>query len=148
MKKILVIYDSRTGNTEKLAQALAEGARKVPGVVVELKKAKTVTLEEVVKADAYAWGSPSHFSIMSGEILTLFTNIYPHRDKLSGKPACIFTTGTGGQVTALENIEEIIGAFNPRFIMPGVAAGSPLKEADKEQARELGKKLAGALVKK
>ena len=147
MPKILVIYDSRTGNTEKLAQAIAAGA-KVPGMVVELKKAKTVKPDEVAKADAYAWGSPSHFSLMSGEILTLFTNLYPHRDKLSGKPACVFTTGTGSQVTALENIEKLIGVFNPRFVMPGIAVGSSPSKADKEQAQKLGKKLAEAVAKK
>lgn len=148
MPKILVIYDSRTGNTEKLAQALAEGARKIPGIDVELKKAKETNPEDVATADAYAFGSPSHFSIMSGEILTLFTNLYPHRHKLAGKPACVFTTGSGGQVTALENIEKILGVFNPKFVKPGLAIEGSPKEIDKNQAEKLGKKLANALIKK
>lgn len=114
---------------------------------MELKKAKATTPEEVAKADAYAIGSPSHFSIMSGEILTFFTNLYPHRQKLAGKPACVFTTGTGGQVTALENIDRILGVFNPKFIKPGIAVGGAPKEADKKQAEKLGKRLAEALKK-
>ncbi|MFH1820965.1 MAG: flavodoxin domain-containing protein [Methanobacteriota archaeon] len=142
------MYESRTGNTEKLAQAIAEGASKVPGMAVELKKAKAVTPDEVVKADAYAWGSPSHFSMMSGEILTLFTDLYPHRDKLAGKPACVFTTGAGSQVTALENVEKIIGVFNPRFVKPGIAIEGSPSEVDREQAQKLGGKLAEALIKK
>lgn len=117
-------------------------------MVVGLKKANAVTPEDVAKADAYAWGSPSHFSIMSGEILSLFTDLYPHRHKLAGKPACVFTTGTGGQVTALENIEKIIGVFNPKFVKPGIAIGGSPKETDIAQAKELGKKLAEAIVKK
>ncbi|MEM3737015.1 MAG: flavodoxin domain-containing protein [Candidatus Bathyarchaeia archaeon] len=148
MPKLLVIYDSRTGNTEKLAQAIADGARRVPGVTVELKKAKEANIEEVTAADAYAFGSPSHFSIMSGEILTLLTNLYPQRHKIAGKPACVFTTGSGGQVTALENIEKIIGVFNPKFIKPGLAVEGSPKEPDKEQAIKLGEKLAKALTKK
>jgi NAD(P)H dehydrogenase (quinone) len=36
MPKILVLYYSRTGNTEKMAQAVAEGAKTVSGVDVEL----------------------------------------------------------------------------------------------------------------
>lgn len=43
MVRVLVVYDSRTGNTEKLAEAVAKGARKVSGVEVVLKKAKDVT---------------------------------------------------------------------------------------------------------
>lgn len=146
--KILVIYYSKTGNTEKLAKAVAEGAKQVPGVTVELNKAETASLKEVLEADGYAIGSPSYFSIMSGPILTLLTDLYFHREKLSGKPMAVFTTGTGGQVTALENIERIIGVFNPRFVKPGIAVEGAPKEADKVQAMNLGKKLANAVTKK
>lgn len=59
MVKILVIYDSRTGNTEKLAHAVANGARKIPGVEVILKRARDITPEDMSSADAYAFGSPS-----------------------------------------------------------------------------------------
>jgi len=36
MSKILILYYSRTGNTEKMAKAVAEGAKAVQGVDVEL----------------------------------------------------------------------------------------------------------------
>ncbi|MBS7636730.1 flavodoxin domain-containing protein [Candidatus Bathyarchaeota archaeon] len=148
MVKVLVVYDSRTGNTEKLAQAVANGARRVSGVDVTLKKARDITPEDLTSADAYAFGSPSHFSIMSGEILTMFTNIYAHRHALAGKPACVFTTGSGGQVTALENIERILGAFNPKWIKPSIAVEGAPKQKDLEQAEKLGEKLAKATISK
>jgi len=146
--KILIMYYSKTGNTEKLAGALAEGVKRVLGVAVELKRAESVTPEDAIDADGYAVGSPSHFSIMSGQILTLLTDLYSIRHKMSGKPMAIFTTGTGGQVTALENIERIIGVFNPRFVKPGIAIEGAPREADKLQAAKLGEKLAKAVVKK
>jgi len=148
LARILIVYDSRTGNTEKLAYAVANGVRRVSGVEVILKKARDVTPEDVAGADAYAFGSPSHFGIMSGEILTMFTNIYPHRHTLAGKPACIFTTGAGSQVIALENIERILGTFNPKWIKPGIAVEGAPKEKDIEQAEELGEKLAKAALSK
>jgi NAD(P)H dehydrogenase (quinone) len=148
MAKILVIYHSRTGNTEKLAEAIAKGARKVSGVEAVLKKVTDVTVNDVANADGYAFGSPSHFSIMSGEMLTMFTNIYPSRHQLAGKPACVFTTGAGGQVTALENIEKILGAFNPKWIKPGIAVEGSPKPKDLDQAEKLGEKLAKAAVAK
>ena len=40
MVKILVIYDSNTGNTEKMAKAVAEGATST-GAEVETKKSGT-----------------------------------------------------------------------------------------------------------
>ena len=146
--KILIMYDSRTGNTEKLAEAVAEGVKRVSGVTVELKRAESVAPEDVVGADGYAVGSPSHFSIMSGQILTLLTDLYFVRHKMAGKPMAVFTTGTGGQVTALENIERIIGVFNPRFVKPGIAIEGAPRGADKLQAAKLGEKLAKAVVKK
>ena len=146
--KILIMYYSRTGNTEKLAEALAEGVKRVSGVTVKLKRAESMTPEEVIEADGYAVGSPSHFSIMSGQILTLLTDLYSMRHKMVGKPMAVFTTGTGGQVTALENIERIIGVFNPRFVKPGIAIEGAPRETDKLQAAKLGEKLAKAVVKK
>ncbi|UCF58354.1 MAG: flavodoxin domain-containing protein [Candidatus Bathyarchaeota archaeon] len=38
MPKILIVYYSHTGNTEKMAKAVAEGARTVQKVEVELKR--------------------------------------------------------------------------------------------------------------
>jgi NAD(P)H dehydrogenase (quinone) len=111
--KVFVIYDSRTGNTERLAQAIANGARKVSGVEVKLMKARDAILDDMVKADAYAFGSPSHFSIMSGEILTMFTNFYPHRHKLAGKHACVFTTGSGGRLQPLKISKKYLEHLTP-----------------------------------
>ena len=150
--KILIIFDSNTGNTEKLAQAVAKGVKKVPGVTVELKRTEKVEFQDVIAADGYAVGSPSHFSIMSGKVLTLLTKLYSVRDKMAGKPMAVFTTGTGGQVVALENIDRIIGVFNPTFIKPGIvietvpARANPW-EVDEKQAVDLGKRLAETTAK-
>lgn len=146
--RILIMYDSRTGNTEKLARALGEGAKRVAGTTIELKRAESVTAEEVGNADGYAIGSPSHFSIMSGRILTLLTDLYSARHKMVGKPMTVFTTGNGGQVAALENIDRIIGAFNPTWIKPGIAIEGAPQEADKIHAAKLGEKLAKSASKK
>ncbi len=145
MKKILIAYASRTGNTEKLANAIAEGVKKVEGVTVELKRAKDVKKGDAVSADGYAFGSHSAFEYMAGELKTLFEELYPVRDKLSGKPVLLFTTGMGGQVAALESMDRVVGVFNPEWVKPGVAVEDSPKEADRAKAMEMGKKLAGAV---
>jgi hypothetical protein len=56
-------------------------------------------------------------------------------------------------VTALENIEQIIGIFNPTFAKPGISietvpgCANPWK-VDIAQAADLGKRLAKAAAKK
>ena len=144
--KILIMYDSMTGNTEKLANAVAEGAKRVKGVTVEVQKAEAVDTKNAMTADGYAFGSPTHFSTMSGPTLTLFTRLYPIRDKMAGKPMAIFTTDAGGQVAALENIERTIGVFNPIFVKPEVTVEGGTSETDRVQARKLGERLAKAVM--
>jgi len=146
------MYDSNTGNTEKLAQAVAKGVKLISGVTVELKRTEAVKSQDAINADGYAIGSPSHFSIMSGKVLSLLTKLYPLRHKMAGKPMAVFTTGTGGQVVALENIDRIIGVFNPIFIKPGIVIETvPVRanpwEVDEAQAINLGKKIAKAVIK-
>ncbi len=145
--KILIVYASRTGNTEKLAQAVAEGARSAGGVNVELKRARD-TKSPDAGADAFAFGSHSAFEYMAGELKTLFEDFYPVRDKLAGKPVLLFTTGQGGQSSVLVSIDRVVGVFNPDWVKPGVAVEGAPKEADKARAREMGKKLAEATKKK
>ena len=146
------MYDSNTGNTEKLAQAVEKGINQISGVTIVLKRTEAVKTQDVLDADGYAIGSPSHFSIMSGKILSLLTRLYSLRHKMAGNPMAVFTTGTGGQVVALENIDRIIGVFNPTFIKPGIVIETVPERAnpweiDKAQAINLGKKLAHAVIK-
>ncbi len=145
--KILIVYASRTGNTEKLAQAIADGARSAGEVSVESKRAKD-TKPSDAGADAFAFGSHSAFEYMAGELKSLFEDFYPVRDKLAGKPVLLFTTGQGGQSSALASIDRVVGVFNPSWVKPGVAVQGAPKDVDKANAREMGKKLAEAAKKK
>jgi len=139
--------------TEKVANVVAEGARRIAGTTVELKRADTLDVETAANADGYAFGSPSHFGLMSGKILTALTDLYSVRLKIAGKPMAVFTTGTGGQVTALENVERIIGLFNPTFVKPGIAVETVPDRAnpwdvDRVQAADLGERLAKVIAKR
>jgi len=138
--------------TKKVADVVAEGARRVSKVTVELKTADSVTPQDATAADGYAIGSPSHFGIMSGKILTALTDLYSARDQMVSKPVAVFTTGAGDQVAALQNIERIMQVFNTDLLKPGVAIetvpGRALPwEVDKANAANLGEKLAKAVIK-
>jgi NAD(P)H dehydrogenase (quinone) len=144
--KILIIYYSKTGNTKKIAEAIAAGAKKVENVVVEVKNTTEIDAKEALSADGFAFGSPSYFTLMSGQLLSLFTELFPIMGKLSGRPMVAFATGVGSQTCTVENIECILKAHNPNVIQPGLAAASPVKKADIAQGIELGEKLAKAVV--
>ena len=144
-KKILITYASSTGSTEKLAQIIAEGIKKVDGVSFEMKRAKDIRPDDVVLASGYAFGSHSASEYIEGEIKNLFEGLSPVKEKMSGKPVLLFTTGQGRQVAALTSLEKLV--LNPQFIKPGLAVKGMPGEADKANAIVMGEKLADAVNK-
>ncbi len=66
MKKVLIAYASRTGNTEKIANFLAEGVR-FAGHDVEVKKISTIeNADQLNGYDAYIFGCPTYHKDMTG----------------------------------------------------------------------------------
>ena len=72
--KVLIAYHSLSGNTERMAEAVAEGAKSLPGTVVVLKRVGQVTADDLLSSDAIIVGSPVYWSNMSGEVKTFFDN--------------------------------------------------------------------------
>jgi NAD(P)H dehydrogenase (quinone) len=71
---VLIAYYSVTGNTEKMAQGVAEGAKTVSGTNVVLKRVGEVTADDLLSSDAVIVGSPVYFGNMAGEVKTFFDN--------------------------------------------------------------------------
>lgn len=67
MAKALVIYDSVTGNTEKMAKAIGDGLRE-SGLDVGVKRVDDTSLNDLVDADAIVMGSPTYFSTMTAKM--------------------------------------------------------------------------------
>ena len=141
-KKIIIAYASGVESTEKLAQAIADGIRKIEGVSVDMKRAKDVTPDDAVSANGYAFGSHSASEYTEGELKILFEQLYHVRAKVSGKPVLLFATGHGDQINVLEYMERALGKFNPHWIKPDVAVEGMPGEADKAKAIGMGTKLA------
>lgn len=53
MTKVLVLYHSTYGHIEKMAEAIAEGARSVEGVEVDIKRVPELVPEEVARDSGY-----------------------------------------------------------------------------------------------
>ena len=147
MAKVLVVYFSRTGNTEKMAQAVAEGAKEA-GATVVVKKAELVKIADIVGADAVAFGSATSWGYMGGRLKDVFENMLVQaRDKFNGKPFVVFASAgiiESGK-KAVDSIEYIVKYFNMRSAAEGVVAQGTPTEADKKACRELGKRLTQAI---
>ena len=147
MAKVLIVYHTLSGNTEKMAQAFAEGAKSVQGTEVVIKKAFEATLEDLLACDAVAFGSADYFSYIAGALKDFFDRTYyPSQGKVAGKPYAAFATGGGGGETALAVLDRLCGSFKFRKAAEGIAVMmSPSPEA-LVKCKEAGKKLANVAV--
>lgn len=83
MASFLVLYYSRTGNTEKMAKAVAEGARTVQGVEVET--AYYMAVEALTSFDALTFGVPTYHHDMPLNIKNLLEEVAVKKIVLKGK---------------------------------------------------------------
>jgi len=100
MKKILVLYYSRTGNTEKMANAVAEGAKSGRDVEVELSY--HVDAENLGFHDAIIVGSPTYHHDMPVDFKNLFEEAAVKGISLKGKIGAAFGSyGWSGEAPKL-----------------------------------------------
>ena len=144
MARIAIVYHSGTGNTEKMALLIAEGATR-PGIEVETCQAGSVDMDKVVQADGFALGSPDYYSYMAGELKTFFDRALKHKDKLSGKPYVSFGSHGGG-ARVLESIDKLSGSLGLKEACPGVMSLGAPAGGDEDDCRKLGQALAEAVA--
>jgi flavodoxin I len=143
MVKVVIIYDSKTGNTEKAAKAVLEGVRSCD-VDVVMQKVDGVDPQVVSEADATVIGSYCFMSRCSPGISAFIKTASAH-NALSGKSCAVFGTykRTGGQV---EKLEAEMTKLGMKVITPGVNVRSSPDEEGTRRLKELGR-LVGAAVK-
>ncbi|MGD9495299.1 MAG: flavodoxin family protein [Armatimonadota bacterium] len=144
MPKVAVVYYSRSGNTEQMAELVAEGCREVSGTEVTMARLPDASMAELAEADGFAIGSPDYFSYVAGHVKTFFDEALAHKNAVAGKPYVAFGTHGGG-ARVLESLERLSQAIGLRQVTPGMMClGAPgPNEAD--AVRALGRALAEAV---
>jgi flavorubredoxin len=114
MPKILIYYYSQTGNTEKMAKAISEGARSVANVEVELGYRAEV--DELTKFDAVLVGAPTYNHEMPIDVKKLFEEVAVKCVSLKGKVGAAFGSyGWSGEAPKLV-LEIMRNKFEMRVI--------------------------------
>jgi len=155
MAKALIVYYSRSGNTRKMAESIAEGIGK-ENVAVEVRDVKDVTPDDLLAFDAIVVGSPVYYGSMAAEIKKLFDDSIRIHGKLDGKIGAAFASsaniGGGNETTILDILNAMLihgmivqGDSRGDHYGP-VAIGSPDERAVKECLRAGGR--IARLVKK
>jgi len=154
--KILVVFDSRSGNTEKMAWAVADGVKQVQDIDVEVKKVDQTSLDDLMNTDGIIMGSPTYYGQMSAKLKDLIDKSTEIHGKLEGKVGAAFTssggTATGAETTLLSILQAmlihgmIIQGRSSNKHYGAAVVGAP-KQDDLELCRELGKRTASLVMK-
>lgn len=110
--KIVILYDSKTGNTEKMARAIAEGAGE--HAEVEIKKiGEAFPLTIIADADGVIFGSPVYYADISNTMKDFLshveTYIAANKKKINHMPAAVFGSyGYDGAWIMEERLKERI----------------------------------------
>ena len=144
MARILIVYHSQTGNTEKMARAVEEGARGIENARVVLRKAGDASLDDLLQADGLAIGTPENFGYMSGMIKDFFDRTYvAAQDKVFRKPYVVFISAGNDGTGALNAIERIALGYKFKKVYEPVILKGRVTEEILARCRELGATLAG-----
>ncbi|MFA5809589.1 MAG: flavodoxin domain-containing protein, partial [Thermoleophilia bacterium] len=125
MARILITYYSVSGNTKKMAEAVAEGARDAGGQVdlVTINEASE-RMSDLPGYGAIVIGSPTYYGSAAPQVLDLFRRIngLKHNSALVGKVGAAFATSghpTGGGCTCIMSIIQAL------LIMGLIVVGDP-----------------------
>jgi NAD(P)H dehydrogenase (quinone) len=156
LARILIVYDSRSGNTEKMASAIAKGTKQVKGATAKVKKVDEASLEDLLAADGIIMGSPTYYGLMSAKLKAFIDESVKIHGKLEGKVGAAFTssggTASGAETTLLSIMQAMLvhgmivqGRADDKHY-GAAAVGKPAKE-DLESCERLGKKVASLAAK-
>ena len=156
--QVLVLYFSKSGNTKKLAENIAEGIEEIDGVNALLRNTNDVTKEDFLASDGIVAGSPVYFGTMAADLKRIFDEFVGVRKKMENKIGAAFATAgdaTGGKETTIMSILQAFLIYGMIVLGDPMSAtghygvgcvGAPDAKA-RENAIKLGRRI-GEVVKK
>ena len=161
---ILLLFDSRGGLTEQLAEAIADGVRSVDGATLSYRRIDEAQPRELLECDALIVGSPN-WSGMTGKLKEWFDHSGDlwESGELAGNPGAAFTAGwsrsAGTEATLLQLLHLLLSHGMILVGLPwndtmrrsgsyyGATAHGEVTDDDRAQARALGARVAALAVR-
>ena len=151
MTKVIVVYESKYGNTKQVAETIIEGINEIQKVEALLKEPKHVKPTEVLDYDVILIGSPNHFGGPTRGIKKFIDKL--GKLPLKNKMFAVFDTYIKVDFEkAVKKMEKRIGEKVPE--LKQIASGlsikvqdmkGPILEEELPKCREFGKKIADQL---
>jgi len=144
IKNVLVLYSSVSGNTEKMAIAVAEGVSNVKNAKVELKR--FIKAEDLANYDAILVGAPTYKDDMPADLKKLFDEVAANNISLKGKVGAAFGSyGWGGEAPKFA-YEIMKHKFEMKTPEPPLLVKQTPDQNALELCRSLGKKITECAI--
>lgn len=122
MKRMLILYDSLTGATEKMALEVEAGAKETGLVEVRRVHLRDAKVDDVLWADGVALGSPTNMGLLSWRMKKFWDeDMQPYWGKIDGKLGAVFSSqggwAGGGEIACQSMLTMLI---NFGFLVFGV----------------------------
>jgi flavorubredoxin len=144
MTKALILYYSRTGNTEKMANAVAEGIKSSGKVDVEINY--HVNPQDLSSYDAIIVGTPTYNHDMPVDFKKLFVEVAIEDISLKDKIGAVFGSyGWSGEAPKLV-LEIMKYKFEMKTIEPPLLVKNTPDQNALNECRNIGKKVSESLM--
>lgn len=159
MSNILILYDSTSGNTKKMAEYVKQGAEANKNSAVKILHVEQASAEDIKWCHGIAVGTPTQMGIISWKMKKFWDEIGNECwGKIDGKIGCAFSSsggwGGGAEITCMSILTVLM---NYGFLVFGVtnyvadkftlhygavSAGEPREQKEINACIKLGEKLS------
>lgn len=159
MKRLLIVWHSRTGAARAMADAAARGAAAEAGVETHLLAADDAQADDLLAADGYLFACPENLAAMSGAMKEFFDrNYYPVLERLNGRPYGMLIAAGSDGTNAVRQMARIATGWRLKPIAEpiivcthaqapeAILAPKTVPAADLTRCQELGAALATGLA--
>jgi flavodoxin len=148
LTKVIVVYESKYGNTKRVAETIVDGINEIERIEAVLKEPKHVEPTEVLDYDLILIGSPNHWGGPTRGIKKFIDKL--GKIGLEGKPGAVFDTCLEKDFNkAVQKMEKRINEKVPgmKLMLPGLSIKvggmkGPIVEGELPKCKEFGNKIA------
>ncbi len=158
-KHLIIIWYSRTGTSQTLAEAAFAAASQHQGLQAHLVNAIEVQPDDMMAADGYIFICPENLAAIAGGMKEFFDRCYyPLLQHIEGRPyAALIAAGSDGE-NALKQLERIATGWRLKKVMENIIirtdaqtkeailAQKTLRQDQLDHAATIGSTLAAGLV--
>ncbi|MFY9333038.1 MAG: NAD(P)H-dependent oxidoreductase [Porticoccaceae bacterium] len=146
MKHLLIVYHTQSGNTGKMAEAVAAGAALESDVETQTLRAFDAGLDDLLWADGLLFGTPENFGYMSGALKDFFDRtFYPAEPHQLNLPYALFISAGSDGTGAVREIDRIALGYPLRKVAAPLILKGEIHQPQLESCREFGHSMAAGL---